>query len=125
MIRNLLHLTLIGILLISSTGFAVSFHFCGDSLVSVFINSEDEPCCGEKSTCCENKTDYLQLDEEGLSPDQVSSEKKETTRIVELEDVEIDKFYHHSFQQIHFQKTAFSPPLYGTSILASLQTYLL
>ncbi len=61
MIRIITNTIVSLILLISTTGFTVSKHYCGNRLVSVTINHEPEPCCGTDSDCCKSETDYYQL----------------------------------------------------------------
>ena len=125
MMRTILHIMLIGIVLTASSGFAISFHFCGDHLVSVFVNSEDEPCCGENSSCCHSETDYLQMDEDGLTPAHLTIDIKLP---VELTDnaVQLTADNHQVLAAgSHHWHTAFSPPADCQNTLANLQAYLL
>ncbi len=70
MFRKTGHIILATLLLIATTGFSVSKHYCGSHLVEVAINSEIEPCCGDmgNSNCCHNETEYFQLKEDIVSP---------------------------------------------------------
>jgi len=51
------------LLLISTTGFAVSEHFCGTDLVSIEINKEADNCC-DSGMCCHSETQFFQLDDD-------------------------------------------------------------
>lgn len=51
------------LLLVSTTGLAVSKHYCGEDLVSVEIAEEADSCCDD-GTCCQTETQYLHLDED-------------------------------------------------------------
>lgn len=54
------------LLLISTTGFAVSKHYCGDDLVSVELKTETDPCC-DSEMCCHTETQFLQLENDFLA----------------------------------------------------------
>lgn len=125
MTKKFIQIVIVGILFVSSTGFAISLHFCGEQLISVFVNSADEPCCGEDSPCCHNETDYQQLDEDGLFTAQVDIDSKLTISSFAIAILWINPDHQHSFQFSHHQQIAFSPPLSSQTALAVLQTYLL
>jgi len=48
------------LLLVSTSGLAVSKHYCGDDLVSVEIGAEADSCCDDDA-CCQTETQHLQL----------------------------------------------------------------
>ena len=125
MIGKIIHIALAGILFFSTTGFAVSQHYCGDHLISVFVNSEDEPCCGQDSTCCHNETDHKQLDEPVISPveSKVSDINTEFLYVLSIEKLSADRFSYPGMTAL-FQDDI-SPPLTSQQFLASLQSYLL
>ena len=125
MIGKLIHIALAGIIFFSTTGFAISQHYCGDHLISVFVNSEDEPCCGQDSACCHNETDYKQLDEQVISPLQpkISDINTEILSVVSTDDLSADGPSHAG--TVPFYQDDISPPLTSQQFLASLQSYLL
>jgi hypothetical protein len=49
--------------LVTTTGYSISAHYCGDRLVSVELNKEAESCCDNPS-CCQTDTFFAQLDED-------------------------------------------------------------
>ncbi len=63
MLRKIGHITTMCLLLISTTGFAVSEHFCGADLVSIELATEAEDCCND-GMCCHSETDFYQLEED-------------------------------------------------------------
>ncbi len=63
MLRKFGNIMTMCLLLISTTGFAVSEHFCGTDLVSIELNKEAEPCC-DNAMCCHSETQFYQLDED-------------------------------------------------------------
>jgi len=68
MLKKSIHIALILNLILAMTGFSVAKHYCGDRLISVDVNTTEEPCCGNDSDCCSQEMLYLQLDEEVLLP---------------------------------------------------------
>lgn len=44
-VRKLIHIMLALTLLISTAGFALSKHYCGEVLASVSVGAESKPCC--------------------------------------------------------------------------------
>jgi hypothetical protein len=125
MIGKLLHIALAGIIFFSTSGFAISQHYCGDHLISVFVNSEDEPCCGQDSSCCHNETDYKQLDSPVISPveQKISDVNSEFLYLFSTEELSADRHTHQG--TVSLFQDSISPPLTPQQFLASLQSYLL
>ena len=67
MLKRISHISLSLLLLISTIGFAVSKHYCGDSLVDVALNKNADSCCDD-GACCHNETLIYQLDEDFSAP---------------------------------------------------------
>lgn len=67
MLKRISHISLSLILLISTVGFAVSKHYCGDALVDVAFNENADSCCDD-GACCHNETLIYQLDEDFSAP---------------------------------------------------------
>ena len=51
------------LLLVSTTGFSLSRHYCGEVLVEVAVNRQAETCCSDPD-CCHTETEFYQLDED-------------------------------------------------------------
>ncbi|MBK3517021.1 HYC_CC_PP family protein [Carboxylicivirga marina] len=66
MLKQISHILLISVLLISTTGMTVSKHYCGGSLIDVKIFSELKTCCDDIGTskCCHNESEHFELDED-------------------------------------------------------------
>jgi len=64
MFRKASNIATMLMLLISTTGFTISKHYCGNKIVSVSIDSRAESCCGTACDCChtENITIHLEDD---------------------------------------------------------------
>lgn len=55
-------------LLAATTGFTLSLHYCGTSLVSVSINSDAETCCdNDIASCCHIETKNFQIKEDYIT----------------------------------------------------------
>ena len=67
MLKRFSHISLSLLLLISTVGFAVSKHYCGDALVDIAFNENAESCC-DTGSCCHNETLLYQLDEDFSAP---------------------------------------------------------
>ena len=125
MLKTATHIIISCLLLVSTTGLAVSKHYCGDDLVSVKIAAEAETCCNDDS-CCHTETQYLQLDDDFVA----------STLPVDFRNLfSIDLFLNATEQEIfpirdnHYSKrlpfTNMSPPRTMQVRLAIHQVYLL
>ncbi len=69
--RKIVNIFLVFLLLFSTTGIAVSKHFCGEILQSVTINSDkDQSCCDSQDMpedCCSSELSLEKADEVQLS----------------------------------------------------------
>jgi hypothetical protein len=124
MLRGILNMLVSTLLLITTTGFGISRHYCGTTLVSVHIEKEADSCCGEGADCCHNENEFFQVkDDFVVAANPISFENSFALDVL---------FY----QPIHFSISTFSdntdvlivfnesppPPLIQTT-LSSLQTY--
>lgn len=66
MLRNVTNIIMTCLLLISTTGFAVSKHYCGADLISVDLKTDAESCCDD-GMCCDTETRFLQMDNDFLA----------------------------------------------------------
>lgn len=68
--RKLFHIFLVFFLLLSTTGFAVSRHFCGELLAHVSLSGEPKSCCGaeeeEPSDCgnCQDEVEHVVVEDD-------------------------------------------------------------
>ena len=60
------------VFLLTTMGFTVSKHYCGNELVDVSINVEAESCC-DMEGCCHNENEHFQLEEEFVSSINIDS----------------------------------------------------
>jgi len=63
MIKKASHIILSMLLLLSTTGLAISKHYCGGELISTSLFVEADSCC-DSDDCCKNETEVFQLDED-------------------------------------------------------------
>lgn len=66
MLRNVTNIIMTCLLLISTTGFVISKHYCGNELISIDLKSDADPCC-EDGMCCNTETQFIQLDQDFLA----------------------------------------------------------
>ncbi len=66
LIRKISHIVLSFILLLATTGLAITEHYCGDRLVSVNLLSEPDKCC-DSGDCCHAETVIVKLDTDILN----------------------------------------------------------
>lgn len=67
MFKTFSHIILSFLLLVATTGMAVSKHYCGGNLISVDIFDEADSCC-ESGNCCHNETTFYQVNEDFSAP---------------------------------------------------------
>ena len=123
MFRSLSHIILAFLLLSSTTGMAVSKHFCDEFLISTSIFSESEPCCDD-GDCCHNETAFFQVDEDFSTP--------QTVNAPDLQEIAVLGFTILVFNQIPadeltktFHNNNSPPPSTVTEFLSLRQVYLL
>ena len=49
-------------MLITTTGFTVSLHYCGDTIKSVSLDEAAKSCCDMEHGCCHNQTIVIKID---------------------------------------------------------------
>ena len=57
------HIVIVLLLLVSTTGFSISKHYCENHLVSVAINKNAEPCNNHEDSCCQNFTVHFEVED--------------------------------------------------------------
>lgn len=113
------------LLLVSTTGFAVSEHFCGTDLVSIEIAKEADDCCND-GMCCHSETDFYQLDEDFLfSAPQFNVD---CDAVIDLPLLAVHAKYElteNKAKSALYADFESPPPQERKLILSSIQTYLL
>ncbi len=67
MIKKIYHIIVMLLLLVATSGMAVSSHYCKGELVSVTLNTEQDSCCdmpGETKGCCDFSFDFFKVDDD-------------------------------------------------------------
>ncbi|MBN2424781.1 MAG: hypothetical protein JXR46_06270 [Calditrichaceae bacterium] len=127
MIRKAINILVLMVFLVSTTGYSVALHYCGDTLVSAAIGSEAGSCCEDDSgSCCQNEIKFYQLNEDCIFNVQNISEE---TKPVAENTCSTGIVLHSNTEDLTSQTVnsiAESPPpkTIQTS-LSILQTYLL
>ena len=60
MFKLIINTVLSFILLVSTSGFILSKHYCSGELISVSITYEKDSCCNIEN-CCHNESEFIQL----------------------------------------------------------------
>ena len=61
MLRKIKHIILALLLLVSTSGVAISKHYCGTNLKSVSILTTPESCCEGPAGCCHNENVEIEI----------------------------------------------------------------
>ena len=77
MIRKTINIILSTLLIITTTGFSISKHYCHGDLISVAINKDAESCCDmEMADHCKNDEEHIQLENDFIYKDQQDNNAK-------------------------------------------------
>lgn len=63
MLKRISHIVLSLVLLVATTGVAISKHYCSGNLVSVSIFAEADACCDD-GNCCQTEASFIQVKED-------------------------------------------------------------
>lgn len=128
MLRMILNMILSMLLVITTAGFSISKHFCGDKVVSVSLNKEAPSCCNNAKACnsCHNESQHFQLKTDFITSSNYVNLDDISENILTLTP-ELFQFSVKEFEDagIFHVFTDTSPPLKILTHLANLQTFLL
>ena len=120
MFRKVIHITLVIILLATSTGMTIYFHYCGSTLESVSINAAPHSCCGDNCNCCHNESVSVKIHDDYSG----------STFAYDFHPFELALFAVHpllveepTLKPLHFALADNLPPPPIQTLLSSLQTY--
>jgi len=101
MLRKTCHIVIILLLLVSTSGLAVTRHYCGEVQKSVSIYSTPKSCCGDKCDKCHNIFKFTKVNDDFVSGASIS-----TPTLTE-------NFVFHTVFSIDFSSFNTIPPLSG------------
>ena len=127
--RQIISIFLFFSVLVSSTGFTLTKHFCGEELEHIALGDQVKSCCGDKkeqsmpSDCCHNEFDQALLDNSQLD--------HQTLQLQPLTFFTVSVLTY--FFKLHSEAptasplwTAFhSPPVPGISVYLRVQSFLI
>lgn len=67
MSRQVSHIILSFLLLVSTAGLAVSKHYCGEHLISTDLFDDSDSCC-DNGNCCHDEHTFYQVDTDFTAP---------------------------------------------------------
>ena len=123
MFRKLANLMVAFLLLILTTGFSISKHYCGSTLVSIAVDKEAHSCCDMNDGCCHTETHLFQL-----KGNYFSSHHQEITQPVQISLLFPITILEELTIPVQFTEPVFDfysspPPRSVSSVLSKLQTY--
>ena len=126
MSRKLLHICLVLLLFVATTGINTSKHLCNGKIVAVSLGSDHLFCCSdEEENCCKISNDWIHLSTQYISPYSNSTFENFTEFSVDnyLNSFSLCRNYEISDQSVVL--TEYPPPVQLNRLLAHLQSYLL
>ena len=125
MFRQLAHILLAILLLIATTGVAISKYYCMNRLLSMSIGENEKSCCNmvEAMGCCHNETEQLQVEDDFSLTDLMNLPEIESPLIYTIDTFDI------FIESIEDSQTCFyidtSPPPIESDIYLKVQSFLL
>lgn len=124
MIKIYSHIIISLLLLVTTTGMAVSKHFCDELLVSTSFFAETEACC-DGDACCHHESEFFQLkdDFQPSMPEKVPASVEIeliSYEVMSLTPEDLSSTFHNTFAE----NKPPSPPKIQT-VLSLKQSYLL
>lgn len=111
-------------LLVSTMGFTVSKHYCGNDFVDFAINTEAETCCDMDGNCCHTESEHFQLEEDFLGQYIVNEFQEYETDLSFLLVFAILDFELNENENSEVELSDLPPPPKIQTTLSLLQTYL-
>ena len=127
MIRKTVKITLLIVFLLSSVGYSVSNHYCGNARISASIGMQAKSCCGDESgTCCHNETKHYQIEDSYVASTQDINDQTKSISDLIFFVSNLSQFSTCDVINTEIQLIAESPPPISLNTqLSILQTYLL
>jgi len=123
MLEKISHIILSFTLLVSTTGFTITRHYCGDKVESIAVDSVPESCC-EMGDCCHNELTLYQVEDDFSIPvidNQIHATSFEllfSAVFVVIPQIEVASEF------MLFSVAESPPPLKTVTVLSLLQSYL-
>lgn len=118
---------LVVLLLYTTTGYSVTWHFCGDNLVSIELGNNAKNCCDmSMGSCCHEETKHFQLKEDFLSGiTQFNLENAFLITVFNFTAIEIIYKLNSENPSANSEFSDSSPPVKVSGLLSFLHTFLL
>ena len=123
MLKKILHVIVLSLFVISTTGFSISRHYCQGKLVSFKINAEAKPGCDMScGNCCHNETDTYQLKEDFTLVQISTLEADYSIDDILFNPLSFEIIDNYEITSIYLKK-GFIPPPDLSAVLADLQSF--
>lgn len=127
MLQKILHSIVALVIFVSTTGFTVTRHYCGDNLMEVVVDGPADNCCDDDCPTCHDQTQHIQLKENFVTVASLNAVQMPDFQQILFELPDLSCFnisLPAKDRQQHFLSDL-SPPLKIHTVLAQLQTYLI
>ena len=126
MFKKIVNITISFLLLISTTGFVISKHYCDGRLVNVAVDHQAKSCCGMEGDCCHNESAYFHVKNNYL-PDftEFNFENKIVNQVIIFTDLLLNYSLNNNFLSFNKFNIGFSPPLKFHTILSFIQVFII
>ncbi len=68
MVKKISHIILFVLMMVSTLGFTITKHYCGEDLVDLSISGSVDSCCDMQGACCHDEAQTFQLDQDYTVP---------------------------------------------------------
>ena len=107
MFRKLIHLILVFIVVLATSGVTITKHYCGDKLDSIAVNTIHKSCCGDNCPFCHNVTHNFKVKDDFF----VSDFKIDSSKVLHLNWMTFPAYTVLSFVSNPFSEKKNFPPL--------------
>ncbi|MDF1550982.1 MAG: hypothetical protein P1P88_24385 [Bacteroidales bacterium] len=124
MLRKTINIIMTVVFMISTMGFTISKHYCGNELVNFSIDSQAKTCCDMENGCCHTEEQHFQVKENFVGAAFAADlTQVKTDLLFPICFLSIDcKTIEFKFENLQFEDLPPPPKIQKT--LSKLQTYL-
>jgi len=126
--KSILHITVSLLLLVATTGFTITRHYCHNNLMSVVLGTEADSCCEGPCEGCHDESKHFQLDDEFVPVDMPAVQVKVLAapffQLGDLVEFEARGFFLQDAKP-DYTSLKLPVPASANSRISALQTFLL
>ncbi len=123
-LKRILHIFVALVLIVSTTGFSLTRHYCSGDLISTSVMSTPVSCCGEDSDCCHNEHELVQLKADYAVQLSLDVDKLPSFDIMCFFNAWVEIVTVETTTSVYLKKDFIPPPVLS-AVLAANQSFLL